>query len=310
MRTTTSKTFGEIFKKLRLQANIQTLKDFGNTMADYGYVYEDSIFSHWQSGRKIPTRRDILLTALLIFKENNANVSVDMMNAFLASANQGYLTESEIRRITTIPKPATTSAPARKLVDFLANTAKSKKIVRTGWVMMSIKDPESVAEHSFQLSIWAMTLAEELGVNKDKLIQMAIMHDLCETITGDLVWSRGSLIDMQKRVEKEKLEKEGVAKLFKGIGKSQEYVKLFDEMIARSSQESRVFWQLDKLEMAMQALAYEQSDEKDLEEFFINTELQVHHPLLKKILKEIQKQRPKNVLVQKTKSSKVRPTYR
>ena len=287
-----ARTFGSLFKKLRLQAGIATLKDFGNALADYGYVYEDSIFSHWQSGRKIPTRRDVLLTIIFIFKERNINLTIDELNALLASANQGYLTEPELQKIKKFPVMPSKGYSSKKIIEFLTNTGRSKTILRSGWIEKKIKNPESVAEHSFQLSILAMVLADELGVNKEKLIQMALLHDLCETVTGDIIWTRGAILDMKKRTEKEKLEKDGLEKIFKVLGKSQEYVKLFEEMLARATQEARIFWQLDKLEMAMQALEYEKTQKKNLDEFFINTDLQVHAPLLRKILKEIIKQRP------------------
>jgi 5'-deoxynucleotidase YfbR-like HD superfamily hydrolase len=55
---------------------------------------------------------------------------------------------------------------------------------RTGW-------PESVAEHSFYTSVYAMLLARmaegpELSVNMADLLQKALLHDFEEAITGDI----------------------------------------------------------------------------------------------------------------------------
>ena len=132
-----------------------------------------------------------------------------------------------------------------------------------------------------------MVLADDLSVDREKLIKMAILHDLGEVVTGDLVWSRGEIIDIKKRAEKEKLEREGIEKVFRTIGKSDEYKEIFEEMIARTSQEAKMFWQLDKLEMAFQALEYEKEQNKKLDEFFINADLQIDSPPLRKILREI-----------------------
>ena len=78
-----------------------------------------------------------------------------------------------------------------------------------------------------------------------------------------------------------------IKKVFRTIGKSDEYKEIFEEMIARTSQEAKMFWQLDKLEMAFQALEYEKEQNKKLDEFFINADLQIDSPPLRKILREI-----------------------
>ena len=104
--------------------------------------------------------------------------------------------------------------------------------------------------------------------------------------------AQGRIIDIKKRAEKEELEKKGVEKVFRIIGRLQEYVKIFEEMIERESQEAKIFWELDKLEMALQAMWYEKEQNKRLDEFFINADLQIHSSYLRKILKEILKQRP------------------
>jgi putative hydrolase of HD superfamily len=173
---------------------------------------------------------------------------------------------------------------------------KSKKLLRSGWINEKIKDPESVAEHSFRVSVLAMVISDSLGLDKEKLIKMALIHDLGEVITGDIVWSSGNIIDIKKRTEKEKMEKLGLERIFKILENSDEYKKIFEEMIERSSEEAKIFWQIDKLEMAMQALEYERDEYKNLEKFFVNADLQIETPLLRKIFDEILKRRKKGVL--------------
>jgi len=62
-------------------------------------------------------------------------------------------------------------------------------------------------------------------------------------------------------------------------------------MVGRNTPEAKVFWQLERLEMALQALEYEEEQGKNLEEFFINTSLYLTDPLLKKIFNQIIKKR-------------------
>lgn len=285
--------FAELFKKFRLKSGFSSLSEFGKALAEEGFIFEDSIFSRWQKGNRMPKDRNLLLTLIRIFMKREGIASIKEANLFLATAGEGYLTEPELQKITKPLLVSTKAHSPRKTIEFLTKIGKSKKILRHGWVREKIKDPESVAEHSFRLSVLAMVLADQLGVDKEKLIKMALLHDIGEVITGDIVWSRGGIIDIKKRAEKEELEKKGIEKVFKIIGKSHEYLRLFEEMIERVSLEAKVFWEIDKLEMAIQALEYERDQNRKLDEFFINADLQIYSSSLRKMLGEILKQRPK-----------------
>lgn len=283
--------FAVLFKKFRLRAGFATLSEFGRALADEGFIFEDSIFSHWQKGSRTPKERTLLLILIKIFVKRDSIASIKEMNALMESAGHGYLTEQELEELTKSTNAISKPHPPPKILEFLKAIGRSKKILRTGWVREKIKNPESIAAHSFRLSVIAMILADELGLDKEKLIKMALLHDLGEVITGDIVWSRGSIMDIKKRLEKEDQERKGIKKIFKIMGNSEEYVEIFEEMIGRTSQEAKIFWQLDKLEMAIQALEYEKDQNKRLDEFFINANLEIRFPYLKKIMKKILKQR-------------------
>ncbi|MBI2012261.1 hypothetical protein HYS91_05870 [Candidatus Daviesbacteria bacterium] len=94
-----SGNFKELFKKYRLKAEIPTLSKFGQILSEKGFNYEDSIFSHWQKGSRIPQYRTILLKLLEIFVERGAIASQEQANEFLVSANQGYLSEKETQKL-------------------------------------------------------------------------------------------------------------------------------------------------------------------------------------------------------------------
>ncbi len=91
--------FKILFKKYRLKAEFSTLSQLGIVLAEKGLIYEDSIFSHWQKGSRIPQSRNILLKLLEIFIERKAITTVDQVNDFLVSAGQGYLSEQELQKI-------------------------------------------------------------------------------------------------------------------------------------------------------------------------------------------------------------------
>ncbi len=173
-------------------------------------------------------------------------------------------------------------------LQFYKQIAKIKKILRTGWVRESIENPENVGDHSFGIAVLAMVIADKLGkqVDKEKLIIMALIHDIGELVYGDTVVERGKLIS-DKREEKDKKEREKLKEVFDLLGNGEKYVKIFDELIEQKTLEGQIVKQLDKLEMALQASDYEQEQNKNLEEFFINAELYIKHPLLKEIFAQI-----------------------
>ena len=168
----------------------------------------------------------------------------------------------------------------------------SKRIKRTGWVRENIPDPESVAEHIFGTVFLAMVLGPKLGVDREKLVRMALIHDISETKTGDLIVERGKEKMASIREQKDKLELEAIRELFEG--ESQTYIDLFKEMQEVQTPEARVFKQLDKLEMAIQALEYEIEFGKNLTEFFDNTQTHLTHPYLREIFAKVLSARPRN----------------
>lgn len=176
-------------------------------------------------------------------------------------------------------------------ITFFKTIGKSKRLLRSGWIEHKIKDPESVAEHSFRVAMMAMVLSNKLGYNLDaaKMVKMALLHDTGEVITGDVIVSRGSIIDIEARDTKEIEEREGIRNIFDLIGDAEEYTAIFQEMMDRTTVEAKVFWQLDKLEMAIQASEYEEEQKKDLEEFLINADLNMKEPLLREIFEGLLK---------------------
>jgi hypothetical protein len=70
-------------------------------------------------------------------------------------------------------------------LNFLIEIHKLKETPRTGWVLMKVKNPETIAEHIFQTAFLAWLLGREKGLNVGKIIKIALSHDLCEVYAGD-----------------------------------------------------------------------------------------------------------------------------
>ncbi|MFF8383269.1 HD family hydrolase [Streptomyces kanasensis] len=67
---------------------------------------------------------------------------------------------------------------------FEAGTLKHSR--RTGWWMAGVRDPESVAEHSWRTALLASVIAELEGADPARAALMAVWHDSQETRTGDV----------------------------------------------------------------------------------------------------------------------------
>lgn len=94
---TKTNTFSELFKKYRLKSEFETLTQFGDALAEEGFIYEDSIFSHWQKGDRLPKQRELLLTVLNIFIKKGAIADIKEANVLMASLGLRDLNKNELK---------------------------------------------------------------------------------------------------------------------------------------------------------------------------------------------------------------------
>jgi putative hydrolase of HD superfamily len=141
-----------------------------------------------------------------------------------------------------------------KLIYFFNFVIGLKKVRRSGWIFKAgIGSSESVADHSFSLSVMAMVFSDLQGLNTELAVKMAIIHDLAESITGDI------MPDEISHRAKEILENKAMASILKKLPKSlrTEYSQIWDEYVTQRSHLSKLVHRLDKLEMILQAREYE-----------------------------------------------------
>ncbi|MCM2387784.1 HD domain-containing protein [Streptomyces albipurpureus] len=69
---------------------------------------------------------------------------------------------------------------------FLYESGTLKQARRTGWWMAGVRDPESVAEHSWRTSLIASIIAKLEGADPARAAFLAVWHDSQETRTGDV----------------------------------------------------------------------------------------------------------------------------
>ncbi len=179
-------------------------------------------------------------------------------------------------------------------IDFAKKIGELKLVKRTGWITFGrVKDPESVADHTMRLASLALVAGDELGVDRRRLVDMAIVHDFAESIVGDIVHEYADK-ELPNSQEKSQAEHSAIKELLKGLENGNEFLEMWEEFEDQKTEEAMVLKQLDKFEMVLQALEYEEvADPKNFEPFWINAKKHIRHPVIKKWLKEIEKQKKK-----------------
>jgi len=180
------------------------------------------------------------------------------------------------------------------VLDFAEVIGKLKKIKRSGWVRIGVADPESVADHIFRLSTLALVTAHELNVDQEKIVRMALVHDLGESIIGDIVVDRGGKT-VGSPDEKHFKERQAIESILGGLKDGQELISLWDEFEHQESRESKILRQLDRLEMIVSALEYEKdsNDSKKFNEFWESARKTIKEPLIVDWFKQLELKRKK-----------------
>jgi len=177
-----------------------------------------------------------------------------------------------------------TNSNLQNLVKFFEMAGKLKRIPRTGWVEAGVRQPESVADHTFRTSLLCMIYSDLEGLDELKLLRMALIHDLPEAIMGDLTPSR-------KTAEMEAKEDTAINQILGLLPKKQreKYMAVWDEYKKRETKEAKALRQLEKLEMALQAKEYEKAGSagQSLKSFFKSAEETITQPELRKLLSYI-----------------------
>jgi putative hydrolase of HD superfamily len=141
------------------------------------------------------------------------------------------------------------------LIDFLILAGKLKQIQRTGWIKTGITNPESVSDHTFRVSLIAMILSDLKRLDTEKVLKMSLIHDLPESILGDLTPS-------QKKEDHRQLENQEMKKILSLLHPDleYEYSKLWYEFQEMTSSEAELIYAADKLEMLLQAFEYSEKE--------------------------------------------------
>ncbi|KAF9909895.1 HD domain-containing protein 2 [Linnemannia zychae] len=176
-------------------------------------------------------------------------------------------------------------------LQFLHIVEKLKRTKRTGWVNNGIKPAESIADHMYRMGIMAMLIDEKTaGVDKNRCIKMAIVHDLAESLVGDITPYDGVTVE-DKHTQERNAMHHLCHELLGWSAQAQEISELWAEYEAAATPEALLVKDFDKFEMIMQALEYEKSEDVTLEDFFAGTRGKFKHPMVTGWVDELEAER-------------------
>jgi putative hydrolase of HD superfamily len=136
------------------------------------------------------------------------------------------------------------SASDLRILDFLFEAASLKRTPRTGYQFLG-RGHENVAEHSFGVVMIAFVLGRlSEGVDLEKLLKLALFHDLAEARTGDLNYVNKRYVNS--------LETKAVSDAIIGLPFAVELAALRAEWEEGRSLEAQLAGDADQLDMMLE----------------------------------------------------------
>ncbi|CAH8868733.1 unnamed protein product [Trichobilharzia szidati] len=158
------------------------------------------------------------------------------------------------------------------ILKFLLLCGKLKRTVRTGWTRYNIDAPESVSDHMYRMALMASVIPKKdrENLNIDRLVKMAIVHDLAECIVGDITPYCG--VSKEEKLSRETDAMKHLCGLISEENGT-EIMNLWKEYSEQKTPDAIICKDFDKLEMLLQAYEYESEtwEPGKLESFFENT---------------------------------------
>ena len=133
-------------------------------------------------------------------------------------------------------------------LDFVRRAEQLKDTLRSGYT--SAGRTESVADHTWRLTLLVMTFADMLpDVNLLRLLKICVLHDLGEAVDGDI--PAPLQVGQASKSDKERSDFQS---LLQGLPASlqAEFLDLWDDYEFAQSEEAKVAKGLDKIETLMQ----------------------------------------------------------
>jgi putative hydrolase of HD superfamily len=135
-----------------------------------------------------------------------------------------------------------------------------KRYKRTGWLVAGVRDPESIADHSFRTAIIAAVITAMEGGNPERAAFMSLFHDTQETRVTDIPY-------IGKRYLKVAPNEQVTADQMRGVPETvaQMVSSAVGEYEDKTSLEAVCARDADKLECLIQAIEYREQGHQNVQ---------------------------------------------
>src|SRR5882672_1722342 len=164
---------------------------------------------------------------------------------------------------------------------------------RQGWKeKLRLEEVESVADHSYGVAMLGLFQAwSKGGYDLERLLKLALLHDLDEAITGDMTPKDKRRLGHNEVWRRKRLARRSITSLVPEKARS-EWIGLWTDLRLRRSKEARLVKDLDLVEMALQANAYSmravgKSSRPRVQEFYDSAMRGVKNPELRRVVERI-----------------------
>ena len=131
--------------------------------------------------------------------------------------------------------------------EFFFQIAELKKLPRSGWkIKVGLENSESVAEHSYMMSVMSMVLSDMKSLDSEKVLKMTILHDWAESKIGDFMPEQ---IGYDKKSE---LENYAMSEILESLPQKiqDDYQNIWDEFLSRVTPESKLVYELSLIHIS------------------------------------------------------------
>jgi len=173
----------------------------------------------------------------------------------------------------------------------VATAFRLKDEERSGWVLRGVRAPESVADHSWGTALLCLLFADQAGVDRERAVAIALIHDLAEAVTGDVV-ARVAAADREvSEARKAAMETAAMGTLLRpGVAEFESVLHLWEAYEERADDAARFVRDMNLIDMCLQAARYDatavvpsQGGYEHLDEFFVSAEQRLESALAKEM---------------------------
>ncbi|KAH8195845.1 hypothetical protein TruAng_009975 [Truncatella angustata] len=177
-------------------------------------------------------------------------------------------------------QPSPPTAHSESPIPFFHVLEKLKTNKREGWRRFGIEKGESVADHMYRMSLITLLCPPSLASRVDltKCMKMCLVHDMAESLVGDITPVDGVCKPEKSRREAETMDyitKNLLGKVYGGFA-GQEIRTIWQEYEDSKTLESHFVHDVDKMELLCQMVEYEKRMNRtlDLGEFaYVSTKM-------------------------------------